>query len=75
MVATLVVLPFAPATAVFLGITTAFGAAISSLRHARKHAIAKLGRQIPLRGELPAEVREPTSEANSGDGMPPGGYG
>jgi hypothetical protein len=75
VVATLVVLPFAPATAVFLGITTAFGAAISSLRHARKHAIAKLGRQIPLRGELPAEVREPTSEPNSGSGMPPGRYG
>jgi hypothetical protein len=71
VVATLVVLPFAPATAVFLGLTTAFGAAISSLRRARSHAIAKLGRQIPLRGELPAEVREPRAEPNSDTG----GYG
>lgn len=60
--------------AVFVGISTAIGAAIGSLRHARKHAIEKLGRQIPLRGELPAEV-EDRSEPNSGEGMPPGGYG
>ncbi|MEP6864083.1 MAG: hypothetical protein ABJE66_25870 [Deltaproteobacteria bacterium] len=74
VVATLVLLPLTPATAVFVGISTAIGAAIGSLRHARKHAIEKLGRQIPLRGELPAEV-EDRSEPNSGEGMPPGGYG
>lgn len=75
VLATLVLLPVVSSAAVFVGLGTAIGAGLGTLRVTRARAIATLGRRIPLRGELPGEVRDVTEPPSTSSGMPPGGYG
>ncbi|HET9988935.1 MAG TPA: hypothetical protein VFQ65_10445 [Kofleriaceae bacterium] len=75
VLATLVLLPLVSSAAVFVGLGTALGAGLGTLRVTRARAIATLGRRIPLRGELPGEVREAAEPPSTSSGMPPGGYG
>ena len=71
----LALLPVVSSAAVFVGLGTALGAGLGTLRVTRARAIATLGRRIPLRGELPGEVRDVTVPPSTSSGMPPGGYG
>jgi hypothetical protein len=74
VLAALATLPLLSAGAIFVGLAVALGGGLGTRRLSRTRAIQTLGRRIPLRGELPAEVHE-RSERGSDTGMPPGGYG
>lgn len=66
----LATLPLLSAGAIFAGLAVALGGGVGTRKLARAHAIRTLGRKIPLRGELPAEVPEPTFARNTDPGIP-----
>jgi hypothetical protein len=75
VVTTIALLPLVSAAAIFVGLGVALGAGIGTRKIARAQAVRTLGRRIPLRGELPAEIRDSPPEPGSDSGPPAGGYG